>query len=140
MNGLVRGGLLTKRPLLLAEDGEVFLCVCDNDIRVYSARTGLLLSTLRGHTAEVTALAQHPLNSRQVRALDPQQHSQHQVFVTSSPCLPVGLRYSSDTNSASCLLYLIPHAPLVCRCSARPWMPPSPAGTWPRGGCCSAWL
>jgi WD40 repeat protein len=71
MNGLVRGGLLTKRPLLLAEDGEVFLCVCDNDIRVYSARTGLLLSTMRGHTAEVTALAHHPLNSRQVRALAP---------------------------------------------------------------------
>ncbi|KAF8061314.1 ycf24 [Scenedesmus sp. PABB004] len=58
------GGLVTRRPLCFSSDGRLLLAPCGADIRVYSARSGDQLATLRGHAAEVTAVVQEPGGAR----------------------------------------------------------------------------
>eukprot|EP00878_Enallax_costatus_P013093 GHUV01013681.1.p1 GENE.GHUV01013681.1~~GHUV01013681.1.p1 ORF type:complete len:298 (+),score=25.60 GHUV01013681.1:581-1474(+) len=62
----LHGGLITKRPLCYTTDGRLLLTPCGNAIRVYSARSGDHIATLRGHEAEVTAVVQDPGNDKVV--------------------------------------------------------------------------
>lgn len=63
----LQGGIITSRPLCYTTDGRLIAAPCGNEIRVYSAKSGEHVATLRGHTAEVTAVAQEPSNSKLVR-------------------------------------------------------------------------
>lgn len=74
----LRGGVITRRPLCLTDDGKLFFAPCGKDVRVYSAISGEHVGTLFGHTATATAVALDPANSGQVRCrrrppLAPQQ-------------------------------------------------------------------
>ena len=62
----LRGGLITSRPLCYAADGRHFYAPCGSDVRVYSARSGDHVATLRGHADAVTAVAVDPSNARQL--------------------------------------------------------------------------
>jgi hypothetical protein len=62
----LQGGIITRRPLCYSSDGRLLIAPCGSDIRVYSAKSGEHIATLRGHTAEVTAVAQDPASSKLV--------------------------------------------------------------------------
>lgn len=62
----LHGGIITKRPLCYTTDGRLVVAPCGNEIRVYSAKSGEHIANLRGHAAEVTAVAQDPSNSKLV--------------------------------------------------------------------------
>jgi len=62
----LHGGIITKRPLCYTTDGRLVVAPCGNEIRVYGAKSGEHIATLRGHSAEVTAVAQDPSNSKLV--------------------------------------------------------------------------
>jgi WD40 repeat protein len=56
----LQGGIITRRPLCLSSDGRLLLAACGAEVRVYSARTGDHISSLRGHFAEVTSIVEQP--------------------------------------------------------------------------------
>ncbi|KAI8464049.1 MAG: WD40-repeat-containing domain protein, partial [Monoraphidium minutum] len=62
----LKGGVITRRPLCLSPDGQLFFAPCDKDVRIYSALSGEHVGTLVGHTATVTAVAPDPANGGQV--------------------------------------------------------------------------
>lgn len=64
---LAGGGQICRRPHLLSQDGKQLLACVAHAVRVYSAVTGELLFSLKGHTDEVTSLAPHPTQATQVR-------------------------------------------------------------------------
>lgn len=64
----LHGGLITKHPLCYTKDGRLLLAPCGIDIRIYSARSGDHIATLRGHDAEVTSVVQDTSSDKLVRA------------------------------------------------------------------------
>ena len=99
----LKGGLITRRPLCLSHDGKHFFAPCGNDVRVYSTVSGDHVASLRGHTAEVTAVSLDPSSSSQVRAL------------------------ASPGRPAAALGLEVPALPHGVRCSAATPQPPHPA-------------
>lgn len=65
---LLHGGLITKRALCYTKDGRLLLAPCGRDVRVYSARSGDHIATLKGHDAEVTSVVQDTSSDKLVRA------------------------------------------------------------------------
>jgi hypothetical protein len=63
----LRGGYLTRHPVVLAQNGKLCLAPCGNDVRVYATRSGELVLTLRGHSKKVTAIAENPSSKQQVK-------------------------------------------------------------------------
>ena len=59
------GGFLCSRPVLSSADGRYLFAATAQTIRVYSTVTGLLVSTLRGHKAQITACVHNPRNNAQ---------------------------------------------------------------------------
>jgi hypothetical protein len=57
---MLQGGIITRRPLCYTADGRLVIAPCGSELRVFSARSGEHIATLRGHTAEVTAAVQDP--------------------------------------------------------------------------------
>jgi len=66
LGSTLRGGLITRRPLCLSHDGNLFFCPCANDVRIYSTVSGDHIATLRGHEGEVTGVCLDPSNHKQV--------------------------------------------------------------------------
>lgn len=60
------GGFITRRPLAYSQDGKYILTPSDDELRIYSALTGELVSSLHGHGAEVTCAVLDPRNAHQV--------------------------------------------------------------------------
>ena len=60
------GGPLSEWPGVVTADGRAFLAPAARHVHMYSSATGALLATLRGHTANVTAIALNPSKPHQV--------------------------------------------------------------------------
>ncbi len=60
------GGYISSISAIASRDGQSILTASAAAVRVYSSATAALIFELKGHTADVTALALSPHGSRKV--------------------------------------------------------------------------
>lgn len=60
------GGYISSIGAIASQDGQHILAGAATSIRIYSTTTSALVSELRGHTGDVTALVLDPHSSRKV--------------------------------------------------------------------------
>lgn len=60
------GGYISSIGAIASRDGQYILTASAAAVRIYSSSTAALIFELKGHTADVTALALSPHGSRKV--------------------------------------------------------------------------